>query len=139
MHKTFYEENKYCMQDTSFLYVGTKYTMEEIVEEEEIPFKFRLIVERYLLPEADPQDTLESSLYYIKPGDFAVRLYKQLKAKVKINIIEEKKSVLGGSKKRYVTKLLSVEELASMTPEEKQEKGIVVQELRMSKLALMGF
>lgn len=139
MHKTIYEDNKYSMQDTSYLYVGAKYTLGEIVDEEEMMFKFRLIVERYILPEADLQDTLETQLYYLKPDSFLIRIYKQLKAKVKVNIIEEKKTLSGSHKKQYVTKLLTMKELADMTPEEKEEKGVVVQELRMSKLALMAF
>jgi len=104
-----------------------------------MPFKFRLIVERYILPEADLQDTLETHLYYLEPKSFIVKIYKQLKAKVKINIIEEKKHLLGGSKKQYVTKLMTVEELTAMSAEEKEKKGVVVQELIMSKLALMAF
>ena len=98
-----------------------------------------MIVERYVLPEADREDTLESHLYYLDPKSFIVKIYKQLKAKVKINIIEEKKHLLGGRKKQYVTKLMTVEELTSMSAEEKEKKGVVVQELIMSKLALMAF
>lgn len=139
MHKTIYEENKYSMQDTGNLYVGCKYTMEEIINEDEMPFKFRLVVERYILPEADLQDTLESHLYYLEPKSFLVKIYTQLKAKVKINVIEEKKSLFGGRKKQYVTKMIAVEELVKMSLAEKEAKGIVVQELKMSKLALMGF
>lgn len=139
MQKTVYEEYKYSMQDTSFLYIGTKYTLEELICEDEISFKFRLIVERYILPEADAQDTLESHLYYLEPKSFLVKIYKQVKAKVKINIIEEKRTLTGGKKKQYVTKLLTVEELAAMPVSEKEAKGVVVQELRMSKLALMAF
>uniref|UniRef100_UPI0040562307 hypothetical protein n=1 Tax=Acetatifactor sp. TaxID=1872090 RepID=UPI0040562307 len=139
MHKTVYEENKYSMQDTGNLYVGTKYTMEEVMNEDEIPFKFRLIVERYILPEADLEDTLETHLYYLEPKSFLVKIYGQIKAKVKINLIEEKKTLTGAKKKQYVTKMLTVEELAKMPVEEKEAKGVVVQELKMSKLALMAF
>lgn len=139
MHKTVYEENKYSMQDTGSLYVGTKYTLEEIIDEEEITFKFRLIVERYILPEADLQDTLESHLYYLRPDSFLIKIYRQLKAKVKVNIIEEKRTLTGNRKKQYTTKILTVEQLAAMPPSEKEEKGVVVQELKMSKLALMAF
>lgn len=139
MHKTSYEENKYSMQDTGNLYVGTKYTLEELINEEEMPFKFRLVVERYILPEADLQDTLESHLYYLEPKSFLVKIYKQLKAKVKINVIEEKKRLFGGRKKQYVTQMVTVEELVNMSPAEKEAKGVVVQELKLSKMALMAF
>lgn len=139
MHKTNYEDYKYHMQDTGNLYIGAKYTLDEIVEEEEIMFKFRMIVERYVLPEADREDTLETHLYYLEPKSFIVKVYKQIKAKVKINIIEEKRSLIGGVKKQYVTKVLKIEELTAMSPEEKQAKGVIVQELVMSKLGLMAF
>ena len=138
MKKTVYEDYKYSMQDTGKVYVGSKYTLDEILESEDMPFKFRLIVERYILPEADLQDTLETHLYYLEPKSFIVKIYKQLKAKVKVNVIEEKRSIFG-SKKQYVTKLVTVEELTVMSREEKENKGLVVQELIMSKLALMAF
>lgn len=139
MQKTRYEDNKYSMQDTGSLYVGTKYTLQEITQEEDILFKFRLIVERYILPEADPSDTLESHLYYLSSKSFLVKLYKQIKAKVKINVIEEKKTFTGKVKKQYVTRLLTVEELTKMSPEEKERKGVVIQELSVSKLAMAAF
>ena len=138
MQKTVYEDYKYCLQDTGRLYVGCKYTFAELLEEEEISFKFRLIMERYILPEADLEDTLETHLYYLKPESFLVKIYKQIKAKVKVNVIEEKKSLLGGVKKQYVTKLLTVDQLAAMSPAEKETKGMVVQELSVSKLAMMA-
>jgi len=139
MHKTVYEENKYNMQDTGNLYVGCKYTMEEIINEDDMPFKFRLVVERYILPEADLQDTLESHLYYLDPKSFLVKIYTQLKARVKISVIEEKKSLFGGRKKQYVTKMVSVDELVKLSTADKEAMGIVIQELKVSKLALMGF
>lgn len=139
MQKTVYEDYKYSMQDTASLYVGTKYTLGEILDEENITFKFRLIVERYILPEANMQDTLETHLYYLQPKSFIVKIYKQLKAKVKVNIIEEKKSLFGKNKKEYTTKILRLEELVAMTPQQKEQQGVVIQELIMSKLALMAF
>ncbi len=139
MQKTVYEEYKYSMQDAGNLYVGTKYTFEELINQEDIPFKFRLVVERYILPEADLEDTLETHLYYLDAKSFLVKIYGQIKAKVKISIIEEKKSLLGGKKKQYVTKMLAVEQLAGMSVAEKEARGVVVQELKMSKLALMAF
>lgn len=138
MQKTVYEDYKYSMQDTGRIYVGSKYTFAELLEAEDVPFKFRLIVDKYILPEADREDTLETHLYYLAPDSFLVKIYRQMKARVKVNAIEEKKTLLGRRRKVYVTKQLSVEELAGMTPAQKEKKGIVVQELSVSKLALLG-
>lgn len=138
MQKKTYEDYKYSMQDTGRLYVGCKYTIGELLEAEDILFKFRMIVERYILPESDLEDTLETHLYYLEKGKFLVQTYKHMKARVKVNLIEEKKDLFGKRKKKYVTRNLTIEELVEMTPEEKEKKGLVIQELSVSKLALMG-
>ncbi len=139
MSKTVYEDYKYCMQDISTVYIGTKYTFQELLDENTIPFKFQLLVERYILPEADLEDSMETHLYYLQEKSFLVRIYEQLKAKVKINIIEEKKSITGKTKKEYTTKVIPIRQLTTMTVEEKERAGVVVQELAINKLALMGF
>lgn len=136
MQKTFYEDFKYSMQDVGRVYVGCKYTFEELLDEEDLLFKFRLVVERYILPEADAQDTLESHLYYLGPDSFAVKLYRRMKARIKVNVIEEKKSLFGKPTRQYVTKQLTVDELVSIPPAQKERQGMVVQELSVSKLAL---
>ena len=136
MKQSVYEDYKYSMQDTSRVYVGCKYTFAELLEAEEVMFKFRMIVQKYIAPEYDPEDTLETQLYYLKPEDFLVKLYRQMKARVKVNVIEEKRHLIGG--KEYVTKHLTVEELVKMTREDKEACGLVIQELSVSKLALLG-
>ena len=138
MEKSIYEDYKYSIQDTVRLYVGSRYTFGELLEEEELSFKFRLIMERYVLPHADPGDTLETHLYYLPPTGFLVKLYRQMKAKVKVNVIEEKKGPLGRGKREYVTRQLPIEQLTAMTKEEKEACGMVIQELSVSKLALMA-
>lgn len=138
MQRKTYEDYKYSMQDTGRLYVGSKYTMGELLEAEDILFKFRMIVERYILPESDPEDTLETHLYYLEKGKFLVQTYRHMKARVKVNIIEEKRSLFGKRKKEYVTRNLTIDELVQMPPAEKERRGLVIQELSVSKLALMG-
>ena len=136
MQKTVYEDFKYSMQDVSRVYVGCKYSFAELLDDDDLLFKFRLIVERYILPEADSEDTLESHLYYLGSESFAVKLYNRIKARVKVSVIEEKKSLFGKVKSQYVTKQLTVDELVSIPPEEKERQGMVIQELSVSKLAL---
>ena len=139
MNKTVYEDYKYCMQDVSNLYIGSKFTMEELLEDEDISFKFRLIVERYIMPESDPEDTLETHLYYLGEKSFVVKIYRQLKGRVKVNVIQERRGLSGRAVREYTTKILPVEELVKMSVAEKEQAGMVVQELILSKLALMGF
>ena len=139
MHKQQYEDYKYVMQDTYQLYLGAKYSFDEIIDNEDIPFKFRLVVERYVYQDIDPETTLESHFYYLDDKELLVKIYKQIKLKVKINIIEEKKGLNGKSKKVYTTQIMPIEQFVKMTPAEKEEKGVVIQEIMCSKLSLMMF
>ena len=99
MQKTIYRDYKYAMQDTSRIYVGCKYTFSELAEDEEVPFKFRLVVQKYIVPNVDGEDTLETFLYYMSDRDFSMKLLKQMKARIKVNLIEEKKKLFGGTKR----------------------------------------
>lgn len=130
---------KYFMQDAGNIYLGAKLSYAELLRDEMVNFKYKSIVEHYIFKDTDPETTLESHLYYIEKEQFSYRTYEQLKAKVKINILEEKKTVFGKKKTGYVTKLIPLAQLADMNLAQKKAKGIVIQELAMSKLALMAF
>lgn len=138
MNHTVYEDYKYSMQDTGRIYVGCKYTFGELLMADDVLFKFRMLVQKYILPEADSEDTLETHLYYLAPDSFLVKLYAQMKARIKVNVIEEKRSLFGKRKKEYVTKQLTIEQLTEMKKEEKEACGLVIQEISVSKLALLG-
>lgn len=137
MQKSVYEDYKYSMQDTSCLYVGAKYTLNEIAENEEILFKFRKVCAESLKNGSDGEDTLETVLYYLEKGDFRVQVLKQMRSKVRVSIIKEKKHLFGKKEKEYVTEFMSIPELVSMSIEDKEGAGLVIQELRVNKLALL--
>ena len=103
-----------------------------------LPLEKLLLVQKYIVPEADLEDTLETHLYYLEPTGFLVKLYKQMKARIKVNVIEEKKRLFRKPKKEYVTKQFTIEQLTGMTKEEKEACGLVIQELSVSKFAIMG-
>ena len=84
------------------------------------------------------EDTLETHLYYLNEDSFLVKLYDRMKARVKVNVIEEKKGLFGKRKKEYVTRQMDIRQLTGMTPAQKEAVGLVIQELGVSKLALMG-
>lgn len=130
---------KYFMQDTGSLYLGAKYSYAEILGDEMVTFKYKSIVEHYILKDTDPETTLESQLYYMTPEQFSYRTYQQLKARVKVSMLVEKKRLLRGSGVRYESKVMKLEEFVKMNLAQKKKCGIVVQELVLSKLAVMTF
>ena len=70
MTKQIYEDYKYFIQDTGYFYVGSKYTLQEITECEDILFKFRKVVAESIIPKYTNTDTLETVLYYLEKESF---------------------------------------------------------------------
>lgn len=134
-----YADYKYIMQDVSNIYLGAKYTYEELTEDEEIPFKIKSLVNRYIMPELKDGDvSLESHFYYMEEKGFAYQTFLHLKTKVKISILEQKKRVGGKGEPVYASRTLKLQDFVKIPPEEKEEKGILIQEISFSKLALAG-
>jgi len=138
---TVYEDYKYVMQDTGNLYLGAKYTYEELIENEDVTFKMRTILRKFILGESDmdPATTLESHFYFLQPKGFVFEVCKQLKIRVKFAEVVEKKTLFGKKKEVYETKMLKIEKFAEMTPAEKESRGVIVQEIAINKLAMMAF
>ena len=133
------DDFKYFMQDTSSIYVGAKFNYTEILEQESVAFKYKSIVEHYILKDTDPETTLESQFYHMTPDQFSYKTYQQLKARVKVCMLVQKKRLFGGTKIAYETKVLKLDELVRMNLARKKQCGMVIQELVLSKLALMAF
>ena len=133
------DDFKYFMQDTSSIYLGAKFNYTEILEQEMVSFKYKSIVEHYILKDTDSETTLESQLYYMTPDQFSYKTYMQLKAKVKVSMLVPKKRLFGEVKMAYENKIIKLNELAEMNLAKKKQCGMVIQELVLSKLALMAF
>ena len=136
-----YQDNdyKYFMQDTGSLYFGARYSYQEIMQDINANFKFKSIIEHYIAKDTDLSTTLESHLYYLTPEQFSYRTYEQLKARVKVSVLEERKTLFGKTKTGYRTKVVHLNELTGWNLARKKKMGLVIQELMISKLALMAF
>ncbi|WP_026523685.1 hypothetical protein [Butyrivibrio sp. MB2005] len=127
------DDFKYVMQDVSRYYFGARMNYAEIIENDMAPFKLKTILERYILRDIERDTTLESGLYYMNEESPEYKVFKQLKARIRVSQLKKGKS------DRYQEKLYSVNELVDIAPEEKEKKGMIIRELVISKLALFAF
>ena len=67
---------KYVMHDLTNIYIGAKFTYEEMMNSDEVPFKFKVILSHYILREVDGNTTLENHLFFLKPTDESYMIYK---------------------------------------------------------------
>lgn len=130
---------KYYMQDTSRLYFGARYSYAELMEHEMVPFKFKSIIEHYIMKDTQPDTTLESQFYYMTPEMFSYKTYGQLKTKVKVCLLAEKKSLFGKSRMVYRNQVFTLDEFVRMNLAQKKKYGVKIQEIVLSKLAMMSF
>lgn len=138
-NKSVYEPYKYIMQDTGSLYIGAKYSYEELLECEEFSFKMKAIISHYVLKDSDEKTTFESELYYLEKDSNLYKLFSQLKMKVKVQELQERKSLFGKKRTEYSEKVYSLSDLTNINLAKKKGGGMVVTEVIISKLALMTF
>lgn len=130
---------KYVMMDVGNLYFGARFSFGELLKEEMVPFKMKAILTHYVLKEADAETTLESQFYYMEKGTFLYDTFIQLKTKVKVNVLTEKKGLLRKKKQVYEERTLPLKELAEMNLAKKKAAGMIIREIVISKLGMMTF
>ncbi len=136
---TSYEDFKYVMQDTGNLYLGAKYTYEELLSAEMAPFKLKAVINHYVLKETAPETTLESQFYYLEKDSFLFEVFSQLKTKVKVQTRTECRNIWGKTKYSYKERIFSLTELTGMDPAKKRASGMMIREIIISKLGMMTF
>ncbi len=134
-----YQDYKYVMQDTGNIYLGAKFTYEEIMDREDVSFKMKAVMEHYVLKDIAVGTSLESHFFYMKPKEFAARTYEQLKVKVKVSELKTGKRAEEKRKATYTDKVYKICDFLELSEEEKRQKGMMIQEISISKLALMTF
>ena len=129
------DDFKYYMQDIERYYFGARYNYNELLNNEMVPFKFKTIISKYIKDEVDLDTSLESHLYYIDKDSFDYKLYRQLRLRIRTSQYKDPLN----HEKGFKEKVYTIEQLVKMNKNEKEEKGIIIRELIISKLALFGF
>ncbi len=130
---------KYILDSLSLLQLGSRYTYRELLENIDISYKYRCIIKKIILQEVAEDTTLESHLYYMQPDSESCRAYQQLRARIRVYVPIRKKHLGGREEVSYEERVLTPEELAAITPQQKELMGMIVSELQLSKMGLMNF
>lgn len=133
------DDFKYVMLDAGNIYLGARYTFNDLMEHEMVPFKMKAILTHYIFKEASGETSLESQFYYMEKGSFLYETFRQLKTKVKVYVQVEKKGLFGRKKMQYVEKVYSLKDFAEINLAKKKASGIMICEIIISKLGMMTF
>lgn len=130
---------KYVMMDTGHIYLGAKYSYAELLEEDAVPFKLKTIISRYILPETKAETTLENQLAHLENRSLLFGILQQLKIKAKVSLPLDRTGRAGRGGRRYKEKIMTLEQLILIGPEQKDADGILITEIIISRLGLMSF
>lgn len=133
------QDYKYILDNLSFVQIGSHYTYDELEENFDLSYKYRCIIKQIILQEVDGSTTLESHLYYMKPQEESTKVYARLKVKIRAYypVTRDKKN--GERQTVYREKVYRAEELAALTPQEKNRQGLIISEIQIPKVGLMTF
>ncbi|MCD8067632.1 MAG: hypothetical protein LUE87_01815 [Lachnospiraceae bacterium] len=134
-----YRDYRYVMQDTGKLYVGGKFSLGDLAQERDVPFKFQAILNTYVMKEVDPETTIESLFYYMEGSGMVYQTFLNLRTKVKASEKREIKKFRGGTKTEYREQIYSLDDFIAIPVAEKMKKGMLIQEIQCSKMAILGF
>lgn len=130
---------KYIMQNTGSVFLGARFSYDEILEQEMAPFKLKTIISQYILKDVDSSTTLESHFYYMTADSLSYKTFKELKVKIKVSIPQEHKGFGGKVSYRYEEKVYSLKAFEELNLAQKKKMGIIIREIIISKLGLLSF
>lgn len=131
------EDFKYIMQDFEKYYIGARYSYDELMSSNFVPFKLKTIIEKYIAKDIDKSVTLESHFYFMTDEGFDYRVCRQLRIRLRCSVLSSPHT--DGVEDKYTEKIYTIDKLAKMSSKEKMDKGLVIRELILGKLSLLMF
>ncbi|MCI7789413.1 MAG: hypothetical protein MR531_01305 [Lachnospiraceae bacterium] len=128
---------KYMIQDVSHIYFGKELSYAEMMELEDVPFKFKAIIGSYISKDIELTNKMIEHLYQIKPEEFSYRIYEQLKLQVRLFYKEESKGLFGKQKDKWVHKTCNMKDFLQNYKEMAKKGEATIEDISISKLALM--
>ena len=122
---------KHVIQDVTNLYIGAKLTYGEMLDIDEIPFKFKVILSRYILKEMSRETNIENHIFFMKKEDMSYMIYKKMKAKFRLYVFDKEKE-------SYVAHDLKIEDIVDDEYLHENMNTIFVEEMHISKINLLS-
>ncbi len=133
------QDFKYIMQDTGNLYFGRELTYREIFDNEEVPFKFKAVINTYIQKDTDLNVKMVDHLVAMSKEDFSYLVYEQLKLQVRIYYGVEHKNLFGKVKTKWIHTTCKWKDFVETYQEKVRNGEVMIEDVSVSKFALMVF
>lgn len=127
---------KYILQDVMHVYLGARFSYVELMDTDEVPFKFKAIISQYMYKEVDPAMTLEDHMLCMKDSELSFMVYKQLKVKIKITYLTPNQ--LSGKHSQSRSQVYEFAAFISDVRGKTAPETYFIEEVTLSKFGLMS-
>lgn len=127
---------KYVMHDLTNLYIGAKHTYNELLVLEEVPFKLKTLISRFMIREVDGNTKIEDHIFYLKETDMSYQIYKEMKAKFRLSVWKDEND--GAKKPGYKSITYRITDIVGNEELMRKKDITIVEEVHITKLGLMG-
>ena len=132
-----YDDFKYVIQDMNYIYFGRELTYGEIMEREDVPFKFKAIINTHIEKDAGLDEKVSGHILRISEQEFSYRIFEQLKMNIRVSYQAQKKNLLGKQSVKWVHKVCPIGKFCGEYREMVKAQKARIEEISISKLALM--
>lgn len=129
---------KYVIQDTNCVYFGKELTYAEMMDKDDVPFKFKAVISAYITKDADINQTMATHILQISDKEFSYRIYEQLKLTVRVCYKTQKKGFGGKIKDKWIHKACSLKQFCVDYRGQVSGGDMMIEDFSISKLALMA-
>jgi hypothetical protein len=131
------DDFKYIIQDTNCVYFGKELTYAEMMDNDDVPFKFKAIISVYVSKDTDLNVKMADHILSMGDTEFSKRIFEQLRMMVRVYYKTEKKGFGGKTKVSWVHKACPFNKVKDMYGEGIINGNVMIEDISISKLALM--
>lgn len=128
---------KYVIQDTNCVYFGRELTYAEMMEQDDIPFKFKAVISAHIAKDTDLDRKMTDHLMRISDQEFSYRIFEQLKLTVRVCYKVTRRGFGGRTTDRWIHKSCSLKQFCGEYRSQVASADMMIEDLSISKLSLM--
>lgn len=132
------DDFKYVIQDTNCVYFGRELTYAEMMEREDVPFKFKAIISAYVSKDTDLKRKMTEHILDMSHDEFSYRIFEQLKMTVRVCYKVQKKGFGGRTKEKWVHKAYTLKKFCEECRDRVRDQSMMLEDISVSKLAMMA-
>ncbi len=129
---------KYVIQDTNCVYFGTELTYAEMMDKEDVPFKFKAVISAHIAREIDLNKKMAEHILEISESAFSYRIFEQLRLTVRVYYKVSAKGFGGKIKEKWVHKACSIGQFCKEYRDKTMQSEVMIEDFSISKLALLA-